>query len=113
MACELSVTDCFGRPIELQHATWQSKIGQHPEIAPYHDMLATALTDPDVVVDAQTKGHHFYRSGLTNPPHDRCYLRVVVRYDAAGQTGQVATIWLSSTIDGRRHIWTRDTQRWQ
>lgn len=113
MACGLRISDRFGRIVELRHETWQSKVERHPEIAPYHDFVTAALTDPDVVVDAQNKAYHFYRSGVTNPPHDHCFLRVVVRYAAGRLTGWVATVWLSSTIDGRGRIWTRDIQTWQ
>jgi hypothetical protein len=86
--------------VNLDHSNWQKHLTRHPEVVAYHDKLMTVLTDPDVVIEANRDGHfHFYRSGLTDGPYRRLYIRVVVEYYGDKTWGTVKTAILASTVD--------------
>lgn len=110
MACDLNITDCFGRLVALDHSNWQKHIVYRPEIGPHHADLATVLTDPTVVVEASRDSHyHFYRLGLTTGRFTGMYLRVVVEYFPSGH-GKVKTAWICRTVDTKGTVrWMRET----
>ena len=112
MTCDLETVDRFGRTVRLHHRNWQTHITKRPAIEPYHDQLATLLSDPDVVMEDTRDGHyHFYRRGLTSGRFENAYLRAVVEYVGGGHAGVIKSCWLSFRIDPRGiPRWIRPTK---
>lgn len=96
MSCGLTVTDCFGREVVLDHSNWvkHERRGAHPEVARYHDSFVLVLQDPDFVVEAVRDGHqHFYRRGIA--AHRYLHL-VVVNFESVYK---ITAWWLSPQQD--------------
>lgn len=103
MSCEITVRDCFGREVVLDHANWQNHLSVHPDVVPYHDLFALALQDPDIVVQARRDDqHHFYRQGIVDDRYPGRYLRlIVVEFDAIYK---VTTWRIARKVDTRGAI---------
>jgi hypothetical protein len=103
MACELTVSDVFGRSVTLTHETWERHIvGQHAEMARYHDLLPPFLTNPHLVIEDKSSGRYsFWRRGILRT----VWVRVVVEY--RDEQGIVLTAYLTGTIQTRN-----GAQRW-
>lgn len=113
MSYALEVVDHFGRTVRLDHSNWEKHKSRHPEAVAYHDQLALAVSDPDLVVeDPVTGAYHFYRLGLTSGKYRRHYLKVVVDYYENGAIGKMKSWWLPSTVDVEgRVLWMRPSAR--
>jgi hypothetical protein len=115
VSCELEVTDCFGRTVQLDHSNWQKHLAtkRHLEVIPYHDQLSMVVADPDFVVeDPVTGAYHFYRLGLTTGRYARHYVKVVVEYYDSGSIGKMKSWRLPTSVDVEGQlVWMRRSGR--
>jgi hypothetical protein len=81
VTCQLTVTDCFGNAVQLEHSNWQKHLTKRPELAAHHDHLGHTLSAPALVIEATRDGHyHFYRRHFPTLQLRTLWLRVVVAY---------------------------------
>lgn len=102
--------DYKGRLIKLARTNFQKHLLKHPEIEPYVDALPVALSDPDIVVEADNGQTYFYRLGLGRGNLARCYLFVVVHYTSGEkeEEGRVATFFFTTRVTAEgRVVWRR------
>jgi hypothetical protein len=105
VTCQLTVTDCFGNAVQLEHSNWQKHLTKRPELAAHHDHLGHTLSAPALVIEATRDGHyHFYRRHFPTLQLRTLWLRVVVAYYPT--EGKIQTAWLSTRVD------RRGVQRW-
>jgi hypothetical protein len=108
VTCQLTVTDCFGNTVRLDHSNWKKHLPRHPEIEPYHDDLPTVLSDPEfVIIDPKTQAAHFNRPGLGRGRYASLYLRVVVQYYGASG-GKIVSAYFTDALSPKGTVlWNR------
>ena len=96
--------DCFGVPVSLSDDTERHIAEQHPDADAFLHRLCEVLEDPSLVCFRErTQGYMYYRRGLTEGRYSHAYLVAVVRFDAAGQSGEVRT-WYMTTVPANDRI---------
>jgi hypothetical protein len=109
VTCALSVVDCFGRTVILDHSNWQKHLeaGSRLEVVPYHDRIPEVLRDPDFVMQSDRDGqYHYYRRGLTSGPHADLFLVLVVGTDGGLPTLRTWRLRRFANTRGRV-VWSR------
>jgi hypothetical protein len=107
MTCELTLQDCRGRTIVLEHSNWEKHKGKHPTVVAHHGDLALVLQDPDFMLEQADGQWHFYRRGILQGKEAHCYLKVIIEhFDATGWVLKTAFPTVTARPKGIRR-WSR------
>lgn len=106
MTCELAVTDCFGRLVDLHHKNWRKHLVRHPDMVQHHGKLARVLSDPDRIIEDAYAFYevHFYRRHYDPLAGRKRWLHVVVVYDDSGSRGAIKSAFFVNSVKPRGRI---------
>jgi hypothetical protein len=105
VSCDLSVQDCFGRTVTLEHSNWEKHRPRHPIVVQHHHGdIPTVLADPDLVIEQPDGAWAFYRQRILRGPLASYYLKVII--DNFGADG-----WKIVTAYEARIPWPMGTIR--
>lgn len=96
--------DRFGREVVLHDHQWRYHVQQHPELVGQEAAVEGAITGAKRIrIDVTHPNRRcYYRPGALPAPHNRDYLKVVVRFgppDARGVVrGEVVTAYATPTL---------------
>ncbi len=93
-------TDCFGRRVGLDTATWgEHIIVRHPEMKGNEGPIRETVEEPDFVYKSGIvkSSDVFYRMH-PRATYTKLYIKVVVSYD--GECGSVKSCWFTPDVSG-------------